>query len=124
MRSWAMGALALTGLALTGLALGGCAPTAWTKSGASAEDRDAALDACEDYADDYLQDDFATRMEDTRRGVATGEDESDLLTDFRRYDERSRRTGLVASCMRQNGYSLEEDQDTGGEDAGAADDAS
>ena len=101
--------------------LGACAQTTWTKPGATAAQRDADLAGCESYARDQTED-FLARVEDTQRGVTTGTDVSPLQTDFRRYDQRSRRLGLIASCMRQLGYSESEVPDGGA--GGGDDDAS
>ncbi|MGF1623898.1 MAG: hypothetical protein ACFCVH_03365 [Alphaproteobacteria bacterium] len=97
MRSWAMGWLAA-------LALAGCAETVWTKPGVATSERDAAMAQCEAFAEQEQEEDFVARIEDTQRGVTAGEEESVLRSDFRRHDERSRRSSLIASCMRGLGY--------------------
>ena len=112
-------------LAAAGLVLAGCAPTVWSKAGTTAAERDAALEACEVYAQEQMEEDFPSRIEETQRGISSGEDDSVLLSDFRRYDDRTRRSTLIASCMRQNGYTDDPVPEVeGGEDAGAATDAS
>ena len=107
---------------MAGVGLAGCADTIWTKPGVSTSERDAALAECADYADREQTEDFVSRIEDTQRGVSTGDDESVLRADFRRHDERSRRSDLLASCMRGLGYDQVEVPDA--EDAGGPADAS
>jgi hypothetical protein len=119
-----MHALGRGALAAAGLALAGCAPTVWSKPGATASDRDAALAACEAYADRRLSEDFPSRIEETHRGIGAGEDESVLLSDFRRFDERARRTDFFEACMRQNGYIEAPLENAGGAENGAPADAS
>lgn len=118
MRSWRRCAGAALALLLVG-----CAPTVWTKPGADAAQRDADLASCEAYARDQTED-FLARIEDTQRGVTTGEEVSPLETDFRRVDQRSRRLSLTASCMRQLGYSETEVPGDAGGAVEGADDAS
>lgn len=125
MRALAKGALAAVGLAAVGWALAGCAPTVWSKAGTTAAERDAALEACEAYAQAQMEEDFPARIEETQRGISSGEDDSVLLNDFRRYDDRTRRSALIGSCMRQSGYTDDPVPATeGADDAGAPADAS
>lgn len=122
MRRGSRGILALvTGLSAAGLAA--CAGPSWYKAGASDDQRASDLAQCEAYARDQT-DDFVARIDDTRSGVSTGDDSFQLRDDFRRHDERSRRISLIASCMRQLGYSDDEPPPGEGDATAAPDDES